>query len=313
MPDKPETFFKRLNDTGAVQFLSFAGTIGTFVGIIVSLVQGLISLGSKSDTDQIRDAINKLQFELQVDFRELGDLIKLQSQLIRDTVNRNDMATALSHTDAALIHLNTFLRTGDEDDLRFADNESILGLQFFLELNQTPPDVFFMPGLVKAGTSRVALIAVRDPKFLTSRPDDVNQIRQMVSLVSAMITLTKQRINSAHVVVQKSHLIPTFPEPKFVIDGFAHEENVEEINGDVTPHQLQFFSTRGHPEDPEDPGAVAAFVAAQNARNQGVADELAFIGIPDFEAVLQDWTTLLGGHILPGGPVVSPPTGPVNA
>ena len=100
-----------------------------------------------------------------------------------------------------------------------------------------------------------------------------------------------------------SHRVRSVP-PRFIIDGFSHDEQITDADGNTTSQELAFFRASGLPEDPEDPGAARALAAADNARNQGVADELAFIGIPGFEAILQDWKSLLsdpnalsGGHL----------------
>jgi hypothetical protein len=227
-----------------------------------------------------------------VDFKKLGDLIKQQAQIIEATVNRDAVATALSHTDAALSSLNTFVRTKNADDLRFASNESVLGVGFFLELSQTPPDVFFLPGLIKAGTARIAVIVAQDPNFLTSRPDDVDQISRMIALLRAMIDSIKQRIDAAHIVNERDHIIHSVP-PKGIIDGFVHNELITDALGDTTTQELQFFHAIGLPEDPEDPRAAKALLHAQNARNQGVRDEIAFLGIPGFEAIALNWIEVI--------------------
>jgi hypothetical protein len=88
-------------------------------------------------------------------------------------------------------------------------------------------------------------------------------------------------------------VVHRFPEPRFLIDGYAHEERVTDDAGNTVTHEFEFFHVRGIVEDTEDPGAAMAFAKAENARNQGVAEELAFLGIPGFEAILQNWKTLL--------------------
>ncbi|HEX6719906.1 MAG TPA: hypothetical protein VF088_22555 [Pyrinomonadaceae bacterium] len=286
------TFFKNINESEAGEFISLASSVGGLASLAVQVVMGVISLFSQSDTDKILGAINQVALQLAVDFKLLGDLIKRQARIITLTVDRDAMAAALAHTNAGLFHLNTFLRTKSSDDLRFANNEAINGVGFFLNLNQTPPDIFFLPGLIKAGTVRVLVIVSGDPQFRTTRPDDVNEIRQMVALLGSLIEVIKQTVDAAHVVSSKSHIIRTNP-PRFIIDGFLHDERVTDDVGNVSFQELQFFRTSGLPEDPDDPGAANALAAATNARNQGVLDELAFIGVPGFESVLQDWKTLI--------------------
>jgi hypothetical protein len=282
------TFFKDINDSEAGQFLALGANFSGFASVAVQVVEGIISLFSESDTDKILNAISQLQAQIQADFAQLGDLIKQQMHILQETVNRDAMATALAHTDTALFSLNTFLKTKNDADLRSASDESSNGVQFFLNLGQTPPDIFFLPGLVKAGTTRVGVIAVQDPNFFTSRPDYVAEIRQMVALLGSMIDLIKQRVNAAHVVTEKTHIVHTFPEPRVVIDGYFHQELQN-----TTTVLSNFFATTGLPEDEDDPRVVKARTDAENDRNRGVADELAYIGIPGLETVLQNWKTVV--------------------
>lgn len=164
-----------------------------------------------------------------------------------------------------------------------------------------------MPGLIKAGTIRIGVIVMQDPNFSTSRPDYVDEIRQMIALHGSMIGIIKSTVNAAHTVSQQSHSIPcsALPEislpslppqspvpaelPKrivFVIDGYSHEENGV---------SLEFFDAQGNTPPCEQPSGLEkeARSGAIQARSQGVADELAFIGIPGFEAVLQNWKTMV--------------------
>src|SRR5437660_1589047 len=168
-------FFANINEEEAGQFLALAANFSGFASVIVQLSLGIISEFQESDTDKILNAISQLQAQIQMGFAQLGDLIKQQTQIITQTVNRDAMATALAHTDTGLFSLNTFLRTRNDADLRIALTESSDGVQFFLNLSQTPPDTFFMPGLIKAGTTRIGVIVVQDPNFFTSRPDYVDE------------------------------------------------------------------------------------------------------------------------------------------
>jgi hypothetical protein len=176
---------------------------------------------------------------------------------------------------------------------------------FFSKLGQAPPDLFFLLGLIKAGTTRVAVAVIDDPKLFTSRPGVVAQILAQIALLASMIDLIKRTVDAAHVVTEKSHAVHSFPDPRIIIDGFAHDENVTDAQGIVTSHELQFFHAVGLPQFETDPGAAQALRDAQNARNQGVADELAYTGVPGFEAILQDWKTVVTD---PNALPVRPPT-----
>src|SRR5947208_2855513 len=96
------TFFKNINDGEAGQFLALGANFSGFSSVAVEVVLGIISLFSESDTDKILNAISQLQSQIQEGFAQLGDLIKQQTQIITETVNRDAMAEALAHTDTAL-------------------------------------------------------------------------------------------------------------------------------------------------------------------------------------------------------------------
>ena len=124
----------------------------------------------------------------------------------------------------------------------------------------------------------------------------------MVNLLSNMIDTIKSTVDAAHTVNEKSHIVrcPVHPqirenaEPPVgapfrnvtVIDGYYHEER-----GQI----LAFFDAQQGANPCEQPSGYEgeALAAAQQARAQGVTDELAFIGIPYFEQILQSWRNLI--------------------
>jgi hypothetical protein len=284
---------KRLNDSDIGQWLSFASNFsGTLQGIVA-----VISLFQESDTDKILNAIDQLKQDIDRDFKELGDLIQQQTQIIVDNQNRDAMALALSRSDIAASRIQEFLSSNNAQALETAKTESIGGVRFFTELGVNAPDLpFFMPGLVKAGTIRIFVIA-SEPLALREPPavvvDDLNL---MVTFLAAMIDAVKREVDAAHIVNRLSHFIRCAPLPQltvgppgrtvFVIDSFAHEED---------GIRLAFFDAqRGNPPCEQPSGFEnEAQMAAIQARNQGVADELAFLGVPAVEQILQSWRNLL--------------------
>jgi hypothetical protein len=122
-----------------------------------------------------------------------------------------------------------------------------------------------------------------------------------------MIDSVVSTITAAHTVNTESHTIrcsalqqvveantPYANKPDFdtpyrtvtVIDGYYHEER-----GVI----LQFFDAqRGNPPCEQPSGfEEEALAAAEQACTQGIADELAFIGIPQFQQILQSWQDLI--------------------
>lgn len=292
-----DSFIKRINEGNAGHLVGFAANFsGTIQGIVA-----FISLFTQSDTDKILNAIDQLRQDIERDFRELGDLIKQQTQIVIDTVNRDTMALALSRSDIAVSRIQEFLTNNNNQALETAKAESIGGVRFFTELGLNSPDLpFFLPGLVKAGTIRIFVIAAEPPApgFREPRAVVVDDINLMVTFLASMIDSIKRKVDAAHTISEKSHSttcppLPQSPVPAgqphrivFVIDGYSHEEN-----GVL----LEFFDAQRGNFRCEQPSGFEeeALSGAIQARNQGVADELAFLGVPGFEQVLQSWRSLL--------------------
>lgn len=303
-----DSFAAKISGNGALQLV---GVVANFSGIVSSAL-GIYSffdtLGQPSNS-QILDAIQKLQATIEADFAQLGDLIQQQTQIVVDTVNRDGMALALSRTDVANARIQAFLSNGDVTALETAETESIAGVQFFNELGLTSfaDMLFFLPGLVKAGSIRVLVLASEPAATREPNSVIVDNVGSMVNLLSNMIDTIKATTDAAHTVNEKSHTAhcpvnqpvhageapgpsAPFKEVK-VIDGYYHEER-----GEI----LAFFDAQQGANPCEQPSGHegAALAAAQQARTQGVADELAFIGIPYFEKVLQSWNNLIAVKML---------------
>lgn len=288
-----DSFIKEINDSDVGQLLGLAANFsGTIQG-----VAAFISLFQQSDSDKILGAISQLRQDIERDFKQLGDLITQQTQIVVDTVNRDTMALALSRSDIANGRIQDFLTNNNSQALETAKTESIGGVRFFTELGLNAPDLpFFIPGLVKAGTIRIFVIASEPLAFREPRAVVVDDINLMVTFLASMIDAIKRKVDAAHTVTRISHSIRCSAVPEltvgppgrtvFVIDGFDHEENGV---------RLEFFDAqRGNPPCEQPSGFEnEAQAAAIKARNQGVAEELAFLGIPAFEQILQSWRNLL--------------------
>jgi hypothetical protein len=238
-----------------------------------------------------------LRQDIERDFKQLGDLIAQQTQLVVDTTNRDAMALALSRSDIANGRIQDFLTNNNNQALDTAKTESICGVRFFTELGLNAPDLpFFIPGLVKAGTIRILVIASEPLALREPRAVVVDDLNLMVTFLATMIDAIKRKVDIAHTVTRISHSIRCSVLPQltvgppgrtvFVVDGFAHEENGV---------RLEFFDAqRGNPPCEQPSGLEGeAQAAAIQARNKGVADELAFLGIPAFDQILQSWRNLL--------------------
>ena len=111
-----------------------------------------------------------------------------------------------------------------------------------------------------------------------------------------MIADVTNIVSAAHVVVEKNHMVrvptgggPVLPNTEvFIIDGFAHDE---------AGVQLAFFPCSRDPASPFVPTSAFAveqcLALADQSRLQGISDELAALGIPQFQQILNLWNTLL--------------------
>ena len=297
-------FAQSISDSGSLQLI---GVIANCSGILSSALGFYSFYESEQEPDNsaILDAINKLQETLDTDFAQLGDLIQQQTQIIVDTVNRDGMALALASSDVATARIQAFLSNGDNAALETAETESIAGVQFFNELGLSSyaDMLFFLPGLVKAGSIRIFVLAseplsVREPAAVIA-----DNMGSMINLLSNMIETIKSTVDAAHTVNEKSHIhrcpihqeivragpTPTVGTPfkdVSVIDGYYHEERGQE---------LAFFDAQQGANPCEQPSGheAEALAAAKQDRAQGVTDELNFLGIPYFEQVLQSWQNLI--------------------
>lgn len=291
-------FFGGINANEGGQLLSFAANCFQVFGFIEPLIAGGIGESGPSNQD-ILNAIDQLAQELEVDFAQLGSLIVQQIQLVMENEDAIALAEALAHSGTAMDHLTSWLHTKQDADLQFALNESDLGIQFFLALPATAQDPgqasqtqpYFLPGMAKAGTVRVLALMARDGTELWRLPADVGEVSVIIALLEGMIASVEATVNAAHTVVWGQQ--PDSADP--VIWGYFHEER-----GAV----IQFF--------PAGPAATNAAEAAQSqklvaaarsradaARAAGVAAELAFIGIPDDQALIDgQWKVVITNPIL---------------
>jgi len=132
-----------------------------------------------------------------------------QIQLVLENENAIALADALTHSGTAMDHLTTFMRTRNPTDLAAADNESDLGIHFFLALPATASDLgqasqtqpYFLPGIAKAGTVRILVSIARDGNALWRVEADVTQIQEIIALMEGMLSSIKGTVNAAHTVV----------------------------------------------------------------------------------------------------------------
>jgi hypothetical protein len=201
-------------------------------------------------------------------------------------------------------------------DLEDADTESDLGIQFFLNLpaagsdpgqaSQTQP--FFLPGISKAGMVRVLVLLAEDSP-VRSKEDDVRQIDAIITLAQGMIDTVTATVTSAHIINLVTTTMPAAEaadehprqpgqpaEPVVLYQGYWHEER---------GIQLQFFSAGDDVQKSNDPRLAHAKAEAETALEQGVTAELADLGIPQFQELVQTWKNQVVSPIVQTAPRLS--------
>jgi hypothetical protein len=328
-PDQAtQGFFQGINASEAGQLLSLAANSAQLYGLAFEILTQITQGFSGPSNQDILNAITALGQQLDQDFDALGNLIDQQIQLVLQNENAIALAQALAHSATALDHLIEVMTGPSADDVAAADNESDLGIQFFLALpaagsdpgqaSQTQP--YFLPGIAKAGTVRILAIAARDGTELWTIPSDVSEVQQIIALMEGMISAIQATVNAAHTVVwggdpfgnaaqiivpseDPSGRDPEPPDP--IVSGYLVEDHGQLV---------QFFSAGPAPNQP---GVVAqAKDEAEAARAAGAANELAYMGIPQYQTLVeQSWQVAItapppiGVHPPPiGVPPVKPPT-----
>src|SRR5207237_460299 len=77
------------------------------------------------------------------------------------------------------------------------------------------------------------------------------------------------------------------PQPVYVYEGYYHEEY---------GRRLEFFSA-DDARSANDPRVLHAKAEAEAARERGIAAELAFLGVPQFEQLVATWKALIANPV----------------
>jgi hypothetical protein len=302
--DGLQGFFTYINGTAAGQLLSLAANsiqVGLF---IYNAIEGL----NPGNTQEILDKIALLQESLDYDFEALGNLIRQQIQVVLDNENAIAIAQALAHTNTALDKMNEYLRAPNATLLDDADTESDLGIQFFLALPAgdsssaglaTRTDPMFIPAISAAAVTRVLVLGTMNPN-VPADAGAVAQIKNIISLFQGMIDTVTQSVSDAHTIAPKAVEIKRATGPVVMYEGYSHQEYGQVLRYFAAPPSTDF----------QNPTMTKAKQEAEAARKAGVSAELAYIGIPEFEQLVQQWSAIVSsvGPVHP--PVVHP--GPIR-
>lgn len=278
------SFIKKIADSDAAQLLGLSSN-----GIQVA--QALIGLFADDPLDKVTARIDHLEDVIRQQFQDLGSLINTQVQRVIDNEKTLANQDAIAHAVTAERDLYDYKLTGDKSYLAFAANESSLATAFLEQ--QTDP--FYIGGLICAGNARIDVFRALKPDWAHD-PVLVGEVNELINSLAGMINTVRQSVESAHTVAAGSeytYIDPSFKPPGYTDYFYSHFDKGEEISRflyDTVPEKY-----RGHRKYYTQDGAEAA--ADQN-RLVGIAQELAFLSIPNFELVLNTWEELTTTFLL---------------
>ncbi len=277
MPE--ETFGEFLKGIAESDFANIAGAAGD----IAAFSKFLIELFSEDSTEKILDRIDKLNDSLNRGIAYLGRLINQQTAIIHQEFDQLKNEDAIAHASAAMNLLFSYEDLGSIEDV--VEAEGLSSLATALLLQQEEP--FFIGGLITAGNVRIDVIRARDPRFFT---EDYwkDEIYLLADKLEYMISVIKQRVDQSHTIGWTKEWEDDGPPPEQG-GAYWHYSMVHKSHGVI----IDAFTYR--PSD--DRSRRRASREAESARTNGVAAELAALGIPKFEEVAKAWRSVPEEHM----------------
>jgi hypothetical protein len=274
-------FFAAISASEAGQLLSLASNA-------FGVAQGLSGLFADDPLDRVIGRIDSLQRDLDLHFDNLGRLLNTEIQ--RDIMHQDQLAdqVAISHAKTAENLLYTYKLTHQYDSLNSADVESSNATEFLRQ--QTDP--FYIAGLIDAGNARIDFLRALDDYQRTHDPnyhgwahDPVRllEVNGLINSLAGMIDTVRNSVDLAHTITDDSENFPLEGETDYF---YSHRHRGDTVNSwtylITIPHE--------HPIAPYT--QPQAWAAAQADRSRGIANELAYLSIPQFQSVLDTWRDL---------------------
>jgi hypothetical protein len=271
-------FFKLIDDFNAGQLLSLASNV-------FQVAQGLFGLFGNDSTAQILDRIDSLDRVIRQGFQDLGSLINTESQRVIEHLDLLALQHAIAQAKTAENDLRDYKTTGFHDYLANAADQSSSATEFLIQQN----DPYYIVGLVTAGNARIDVFRASDPNW-AHNPGYVSEINGLIGRLAGMLDTVRNSVESLHNIGEyvdyATHIGP--PPIYETIDGVGHSDPIGYVEH---LHRGRIVSSFAY--SPEDPASRAqAITDAQHDRSVGIANELAYLSIPQFQSILDSWRNL---------------------
>jgi hypothetical protein len=270
------SFTKLIGDSDAARLATLSHS-----GVLVA--SALVGSFADDAADKVLARSGILETVIVDQLQDMGSLLnkQIQKSSPRDLANEN----VIDHAVTAERELYHYKLTGDKNFLAVAANESSLATAFVEK--QTDP--FYIGGLICAGNARIDVFRALEPDWVHDSVL-VGEANKLIKSLTGMISTVQQSVTSGHTVAPGSEftsLPPSFRPPGYTDYFFSHFDKGEPISRflyDTVPAQY-----RGNRKYYTRDGAAAA---ANKDRLVGIANELTFLSIPNFEQIREIWKDL---------------------
>jgi hypothetical protein len=296
MPDDP-SFIGELSASAGGQWISLAANLLQ----IGEYLWGAIVGGP--DTDQVLQLLDQISGEIASTYLQLRDLVLRESARIINEIDVVAYQQELARSSTAYANLKEYRRANGQGQLE----QDVLAAA--LSLSKEPCDFFVLQNDVQALASFIFCVQVRidvlrtaiAPPYYTQRLY-IQEIEGYIDFLNSLIANVIQGVNDSHVIVQMSQGFGKPPRVFFRL--FWVHQQITRIYSPTDPNapgttrtvnikSIEYPGT----ETPASPRPLPTEEEAQAEieadRERGVAQELAYLGIPTFIQIRDAWRRLL--------------------
>lgn len=244
--------------------------------------------------DKTEERVKNIEFLSGLNF-ELGIKILQQIEILSYDALVSDNAQMQGMLYEAQQHYNSYSQNREQHILVDAQGKSGAAIRYMLAL-QLSPDItlpargltpFFIDTLCYAlplwyDTS----MTLFGPSHYQNDNDEYRMLLQATDVLDGMIGTLKSYVNDAHKLGHGSHMLPNNNIIGFWKHYIIDFLPVPDPNHPNVKKAGEWIWRWG--EEPDEPSYEDALIEAQKHRNLGIAQELAALAVPSFEAT-RDW------------------------
>jgi hypothetical protein len=296
MPDNGEdSFIKALSQSEGGNWISLASNLLQ----IGEYLWGAIVGGP--DTERVLQELDQIAGQIALTYLQLRDLILRETARIINQIDVVAYQQELSKASTAYANLKEYRRVNGQGS--FA--QDVLAAAF--SLSKEPCDFFVLQNDVQVLTSFIFSVQVRidvlrsaiTPPYYTQK-QYIDEIKGYITYLSTLLDQTVQAVNDSHQIVQISR---NFGKPPRAFSRLywvhqqksrlyaANDPNAPGTETTVNIKTIEYQSLA--PNTQNLPTEQEAEAEIQADRDRGVAQELAYLGIPTFFEIRDAWKRLL--------------------